>query len=192
MKLKARKENIAEQTAGDETMIYDLSSDRAYLLNATLAFVWQRCDGTSDLSEISHALAEKNKQPVNEEIVKLAVDQLKDLNLMSEDAPKYFSKITRRKAIRQIGLASMIALPVVFSLTTPTSANAASRGCRMTGVCYPAGTVYCLPGCSGFHGISAFYPGDTSCASPPYFDGSLNCDDANGGNASTYPFRMTS
>lgn len=143
MRFQARKENIVVQTANDETMVYDLTADRAYLLNETSAFVWQMCDGTHDLSKISRALAEKTKQPINEDIVKLAIDQLRANGLLdeAEQTKDYFTKTSRRKVIKQVGRATMIALPVIFSLTAPAAAHAAS-GRGNIAACQPCTAPY--------------------------------------------------
>ena len=129
MKFQARKEDLVMQAAGDEVMIYDLAADKAYLLNETAAFVWQMCDGNTELPEITAALSEKAKQPLTDDIVKLTIDKLKEIGLMSEETPKFFSKTSRRKVIKQIGLATMVALPVIASLTAPAAAHAASTAC---------------------------------------------------------------
>ena len=104
------------QEANGETMVYDLTIDKAYLLNETSAFVWRMCDGKRDLADIGKALAEKTHQPIDENIVKLAIEQLKTNNLLSdaENIKDFFTKTSRRKAIKQIGLATMIALPGIF------------------------------------------------------------------------------
>lgn len=191
MKLQARKENVAEQQAGDETMIYDLSADKAYLLNETSAFVWQMCNGENDLYSISRALAEKKKQPVNEEIVKLSIDQLSELGLMNEETPKYFSKTSRRKAIKQIGLATLVALPIVFALTVPTAANASSlAGCFPIGICYSSqDRATCPPGCTNPQTLALFY--GEGCINPAY-DLPVNCPGATGVFPGGYSFRRTS
>ena len=130
MNFQARQNNIVERAADDETMVYDLDADRAYLLNETSAFVWQLCDGKHDLAAIAKELARKTEQPANEDLVKLAIDDLRANNLLeeTEQVKDFFTKTSRRKAIKQIGLATMIALPMVFSLTSPTAAHAASGG----------------------------------------------------------------
>lgn len=172
MKFEARKENIAMQESGDETMIYDLSIDKAYLLNETSAFIWQMCDGNRDLAEISCELAEKTNQQVNEDVVKLAIEQLKTNNLLSdaENIKDFFTKTSRRKVIKQIGLGAMIALPVIFSLTSPTAAHAAS----LTAACQPcSNNAQCASGncvsgslCSNGSSTTSVYPAGYSGFAP--------------------------
>ncbi len=131
MKPIARKENIVVQDTRLEILIYDLATDKAFLLNETSAFVWQSCDGTKEVSEISRALAARSKQTINEEIVWLAIDQLKGNNLMenAEELESKFEGLSRREVIKKIGLGTMIVLPLISTLVAPTALSAASAVC---------------------------------------------------------------
>lgn len=128
MKPIARKENIVVQATKLEILVYDLTINKAFLLNKTSAFVWQSCDGTRDVSEISQALAKRSKQPINDEIVWLAIEQLKKENLMDnkEELKSGFEGLNRREVIRKIGFTTMIALPLISYVVAPTAANATS------------------------------------------------------------------
>lgn len=149
----ARQTNIVVQELKDETLIYDLTNNKAYLLNETSAFVLNQCDGKTDVSTIAESLAKIKRQPVNEEIVWLAIEQLKENNLLKEAAlPNEFIKSNRREMIRRIGLATMLALPLVSSVTAPKAIQAASSNC--------SGTV-----CAGVQGGCCSNAGDTCCGS---------------------------
>lgn len=129
-KPKSRNENIVIQEMNAELLIYDLKDNKAYLLNETSGFVLNQCDGKTDVKEIAQNLAKKRRQPVNEEIVWLAIEQLKENELLSEAAlPKEFIKSNRREMIKRIGLATMLALPLVTAITAPQAAQAASNSC---------------------------------------------------------------
>lgn len=116
------------QNTDDETLVYDLAVNKAFLLNETSAFVWQNCDGRQAVSEISIALAKRNRQPINEDIVWLAIDQLKSVNLMENagELKSKFEGLNRREVVKKIGLASMMTLPVISSLVAPTAVSAGS------------------------------------------------------------------
>lgn len=128
MKPIARKENIVVQDSKKEILVYDLTLNKAFLLNETSAFVWQNCDGTKEIFEISKDLAQRNRQPINEDIVWLAIDQLKNNNLIenSGELNSGFEGMNRRKVVKKIGLSTMIALPMISALVAPTAANAQS------------------------------------------------------------------
>lgn len=109
-------------------MIYDLKIDKAFNLNETSAFVWDLCDGETDVKEISRKLSAKFKKPCNKDLIWLAIEQLKRENLLesSKEIKLPFAGENRREVIKRIGLASMIALPLISSIAAPTAAHAAS------------------------------------------------------------------
>ena len=138
---KSRETELVIQQLEDEVLIYDLKVNKAYCLNSTSALVWNLCDGNSSVSEISKKLSKQLKQPVPEDLVWLAVDGLKKDSLLSESEERTikFDGLSRREAIKRVGLATMIALPVTASLVAPTAAAAqscvargSSPGCAAT------------------------------------------------------------
>lgn len=143
----SRKEDIVVQELDGEVLIYDLKDNKAFCLNETSALVWQMCDGENSISEISKGLSKKLNSPANEDLVWLALDQLKKEKLIENEVetPASFAGMNRRDVIKKVGLASMIALPVVAGLVAPTAANAASVCVK--NVCQPPGSV--CAGCNG-------------------------------------------
>ena len=128
----SRRENIVVQELENEVLIYDLSLNKAFCLNESSAIIWQMCDGKKTISEISRAVGKKLDSNISEEFVWLAIEQFRKDNLLSNDFAGIFESVfagmTRREVIRKVGFTSMIALPVVASLTAPIAASAAS-GC---------------------------------------------------------------
>lgn len=125
-----RKENIVVQELKGEILIYDLKINKAFCLNETSALIWQMCDGNNSIGDISRKLSKKLKAPVTEDFVWLAIDQFQKDNLLdeSQEIETRFNGLSRREAIRKVGFASMIALPVISSLIAPTAAMAQSAG----------------------------------------------------------------
>lgn len=118
---KARIENIVEQVIGDEILIYDLISNKAYNLNKTSSAVYRACHAMTTFSEL------RQTHNFSDELIYLALDELKRSDLLAEsDHISPFAGVSRREAIRRVGLASMVALPLIAGLTAPTAANAAS------------------------------------------------------------------
>lgn len=80
-----------------------------------------------------------------ESIVWLAIDQLNDNKLLAAELKADFNGQSRREVIKKIGLAAVVALPLVSSLVAPTAvfAQACSTGTVdftcVGGTC-PAGT----------------------------------------------------
>lgn len=124
----ARKENIVIQELNDEVLIYDLILNEAFCLNETSGIIWQMCDGTKTVAEISQAVGKKFDTNISEGFVWLALEQLKKEKLIDSQLtpPTEFAGMTRREIIRKVGFASMVALPVVASVIAPTSVNAQS------------------------------------------------------------------
>jgi hypothetical protein len=124
----SRKEGIVVQELNGEVLIYNLNDNKAFCLNETSALVWQLCDGNKSVSEISQAVGTKLNAPVSEDLVWLALDQLKNEKLIanSEEIVPDFNGTSRREVIKKIGLTSVVALPFVSSLIAPTAAQAAS------------------------------------------------------------------
>lgn len=129
-KPQSRKQNIVVQNFDSETLIYDLTANKAFCLNQTSGAVWQLCDGTKSIAEIADLMSENLKMPVSEDFVWLAIGDLQKENLIEvEISQPFFAGQSRREVIRKIGLASMIALPVISSLVAPRAVDAQS-GCN--------------------------------------------------------------
>jgi hypothetical protein len=154
---KARQEKIVIKQIADEVLVYDCARDKAHCLNPSAAAVWQRCDGQTTVSEIARLLA-TDGETVNEGIIWLALAELHRSNLLEEPGPQPQAtlEMSRREAVRRIGLAAAIALPLVASITAPMPAQAAT--CKhanvpcgtnsecCSGVCNPGSPPRCLGG----------------------------------------------
>jgi hypothetical protein len=141
---KSRRANIVVQDAGNEVLIYDLAKNKAYCLNQTSALVWQNCDGNNSVADISRELSGKAKIDVSDEMVWLALDGLKrdDLLENGDEFEINFNGLNRRQIIKKVGLASMIALPIISAVIAPTAAAAQSNNllpffsvCTASGQC---------------------------------------------------------
>lgn len=124
----ARQKNLVVQDFENEVLIYDLGSNKAFCLNQTSALVWQFSNGRNSVADIADLMSKKMKILVSEEVVWLALDQLKKDNLLEnyEEFDINFNGLTRRQVIKKVGLASMIALPLVSSVVAPSAAMAQS------------------------------------------------------------------
>jgi hypothetical protein len=127
---KARTENLVIQTLPGETLVYDLTSHEAHCLNETAAFVWSQCSGDISIDGIVGSAESRFGQTVGVDLVNFAIAQLNDRKLLSENTLNIPPMQSRREAIRKIGLASAVALPIIASVTAPLNALAAtSCGC---------------------------------------------------------------
>jgi len=134
-----RKDDIVVQELKGEVLIYDLKINKAYCLNETSAIVWQLCDGNNSVADITKKFSKELNSPVTEDFVWLALDQLKQENLLSnsEEIVPEFNGMSRREVIKKVGFGTMVAIPIVTGLVAPTAAQAQTgRNCSTpTGGC---------------------------------------------------------
>ena len=122
----ARKAGLVIQEVPDEVLVYDLESNKAHCLNQSAAMIWRSCDGKNTVSEIAELVGTQAGGKVTEDFVWLAIDQLSENKLLEKEVSVSFQGQSRREAIKKIGLATMIAVPVIASLVAPPSALAAA------------------------------------------------------------------
>lgn len=150
---RARIEGLVIQELPDEVLVYDRERDQAHCLNQTAALVWKYCDGKTNVSAIARKLASELKTDhVDEKVVWYALGQLSKDHLLDESpvVPAMMAGMTRREMVRALGLAAVVAVPVVTSIVAPTPAQAATclpsgAGCTTSaqccsGVCGGGGT----------------------------------------------------
>jgi coenzyme PQQ synthesis protein D (PqqD) len=116
----ARKSGLVVQEMPDEVLVYDLNSNKAHCLNQTAATVWKACDGKQTISDIAATFGKGN-----EDLVWLAIDQLSENDLLEASIVSRFKGQSRREVIKKIGLASLVAVPIIASLVAPQNALAA-------------------------------------------------------------------
>ena len=163
MKPVARKNGLVVRDLADEVVVYDQERHEAHCLNSTAATVFRNADGRRSVSDLALLLGADG--PGAEALVEMALGQLGEARLL-ESGPSFASEpgLPRRDAMRRVGLAAAVLLPLVTSILAPTPAEAAATcvvgdaGC--TTPLQPPGT-----GCS--------------CAPPPpclgVCDGAGNC-----------------
>ncbi|MDQ3816770.1 MAG: PqqD family protein [Acidobacteriota bacterium] len=156
----ARTEKLIVRELEDEVLVYDLQRQKAHCLNRTSAFIWKHCDGKTTAGEMRHLLEREFATRVDEDVVWLALSQLRRFHLV-EGGKGVGMKVTRRELVRKYLPAALI-LPVILSLATPAAAQAASgpcaaatgrpNGCPCTGgadcasgCCLPFGAGTCQP-----------------------------------------------
>lgn len=170
----ARKEGLVVQEMPGEVLIYDLDENKAFSLNSTASTVWKSCDGRKTVSEIAASLNEGRDQESKESIVWLALDQLKEKNLLSNEVKSRFEGQTRREVLKKVGLATAIALPVIAMLSFPTtalSATCAPSACGTQNSCIPG--QICCPRPSGFQCVDSV--GGTVTCGPSTVPASSPC-----------------
>lgn len=123
---RARNSGLVIQELENEVLIYDLDNDSAHCLNDTAAAVWRACDGHRQIKEITSFVKTQLKNDITEDVVLLALKRLEEHNLLEQKFDYVPGGVSRREAVRRIGIASMVALPVIASLSVPKSVFAAN------------------------------------------------------------------
>jgi len=152
----ARKEGLVVQEMPDEVLVYDLDENKAFCLNPTAAEIWKACDGHRSVADIALGLSHGGDEEAKENIVWLALDQLREKNLITNEISSRFAGQSRREVLKKVGLATALALPVVAMLSFPSSVLAvtcttsvcgAAGDCPGGQVCCPqSGMFNCIPG----------------------------------------------
>lgn len=132
----ARQNGLVVQEMPDEVLVYDLDTNKAHCLNGSAALVWKSCDGNNSVADIVKQFESNGNGKVTEDFVWLAIDQLNDNNLLEGKVAPRFAGQSRRQVLKTIGLASMVALPVIASLVAPQSAlGSVSCACTTSNEC---------------------------------------------------------
>ncbi len=124
----ARSSDLVVQEVGEETLVYDLKTNKAKCLNETSAMIWKLCDGTRSAVEITMALSAELKTKVEQELILVALDQLQKEELLKSENDVVFALegTSRRELIKKVGFAAVVALPVVSSVVAPAAAQTGS------------------------------------------------------------------
>jgi hypothetical protein len=162
---KGRSKELVMQELEKELLIYDLTNNKAFCLNETSAIVFQLCNGNNSVSEIADLMSKKLKTLVSEDFVWLAIEELKKDNLLEnkDQLNNHFNGLSRREIVKRVGLATMIALPIITSVAAPSAAMAQLGLSGLLGACTT--TANCVSGltCKTCSGGSAPCDGGGAC-----------------------------
>jgi hypothetical protein len=129
MKPLARVDQLTVETLGDETLVYDLSNNKAHCLNRTAAAVWRLCDGQNTIPAIAARLRQELDATLDDSVVPVALQELSKANLLQQDPaaiqPGFLGSTLSR---REMSIRAGLMVPVVASILVPTPAAAASGG----------------------------------------------------------------
>jgi coenzyme PQQ synthesis protein D (PqqD) len=148
---KGRTEKLIIKELPDETLVYDLESDKAHCLNSTAGFIWRNCDGRRTVPELTSRVQEEFGTKFASDMVWLALDQLEEFKLLNETVPKpaHMAGISRRELVRNLGVAAAISIPFITSILVPTPAQAASclAPTNRDDDCPCTSSTQCMTGC---------------------------------------------
>lgn len=135
MKPAARKDALLVEELPDETLVYDTKSHKAFCLNKTTAAVWQKCDGSASIEQISNRVCAElgidwEKDPdAGTDLVNLALDRLAKARLLSDPTRPALPALRysrRELSARLASIGGAALIPIVLTITAPTAAAAAT------------------------------------------------------------------
>jgi plasmid maintenance system antidote protein VapI len=122
---QARRDGLVVRELPDEVLVYDLESHKAHCLNSTAAAVWRLCDGETTVADMAFRLAREVGEPVDEDVVWLALEDLSRLELLERKVVRAESGLSRAQLVRRVGVVTAtLAIPAVLSLGVPTASAA--------------------------------------------------------------------
>ncbi|MDT4953360.1 MAG: hypothetical protein QOJ02_1498 [Acidobacteriota bacterium] len=126
----ARTDQLVIRELPDELLVYDLDRHKAHCLNRASTLVWKHCDGKTTVAEAARLLERELATLVDDDdVVWLALGQLRRFHLLEEESGTILGrKVSRRDLVRKY-LPAALALPVILSIPSPTSAQAVSGAC---------------------------------------------------------------
>jgi hypothetical protein len=151
----ARTAALVVKELEDEVLVYDLERHKAHCLNQASAIVWKHCDGKTAVAEMTRLLERELGTSVDDDVVWLALAQLRRFHLLEESKSIGMMKVSRRDLVRKY-LPAALVLPVILSVPAPTAAQGGSTPCGRAGD--PCGNVGNLPCCPGFNCDGICFP----------------------------------
>ena len=147
---------LLSQPIENELIVFNEATGEAHALNDAATLVFGLCDGATSRAELTAALAGRFGLPADPDIAELALEELRDAGLVTDDEVPARA-INRRAVIRKLGLSVMAAamLPLVETmLARPINAQmsigptGATGGIGLTGATGGPG----FTGSTGFAG----------------------------------------
>ena len=143
-------ESVVVQAVDEELVIYDLITHNVHALNPIAREVWNWCDGTRPLNELTQLLVDHLglSEQQAQELTHLTLAEFETADLLVENGLDAIldHKPARRKVLSLIGIASL--LPVIYTITAPQPAAAQSPGDAPDCQPNPGGAGTCFDGCN--------------------------------------------
>ena len=129
---RARTNRLVTRDLGDELLVYDLERHKAYCLNRVAMQVFRHCDGETTIPDMALRIGNALGLSVDEQAIRLGLVRLEKAHLL-DDPVGLTLHSSRREMLRTLGRAAVVVVPLVTSITVPTSAQAATA-CKTRGV----------------------------------------------------------
>src|SRR5258708_6173930 len=104
----ARRTGLVVRKIKNEGLVYDIEVHEAHCLNLNVATIWDQCDGTRTIKDLSDLLSpdENISEHQRDQMVWIALDELGKANLLDKPVPKPEMVIgmSRRQLMKTAGI----------------------------------------------------------------------------------------
>jgi glycine cleavage system regulatory protein len=110
-------------------VLYNKETQEVHCLNRSAAIVWENADGTRSIDELASLVERELHVTACRGMVLVALDQLAKANLLERRTEVASEEVSSRRAVaKRLAMAGMSAamLPIIASMTAPSSASAAT------------------------------------------------------------------
>jgi hypothetical protein len=134
-------DSISIQEIDGDLLVFDPEQMHYHSLNGVAAAIWMACDSAPDPATAAKIACQSVPQLSSDQAT-AAIEELLDIGLVRWEPEKAVSKVSRRTALKAgIAVATgAVGLPVIASISVPSSQAAASGGCAGTWICVSGGT----------------------------------------------------
>ncbi|MFK7918849.1 MAG: PqqD family peptide modification chaperone [Ilumatobacter sp.] len=136
-----QREGLVLEVVHDESLVFNNERGEATALNQSAALVFQLCDGSHTIADMTAALEGAGLGESSEDAVWLALGELADAGLIDLEAERP-AHVNRRSLLKKVGLsaAALAALPVIETIKAPSVMAQASSTPSPTSAPTPAPT----------------------------------------------------
>ncbi len=123
----ARLKGIVTTQTNDELLAYDTVDHQIHHLNGFVANVWRACDGSTSIDSMTASVASPDGSNVNRASVEAAIGKLAVAGLLESPASWQSATSSRRRFLKQAGVAGAVAVPMIVSVSAPAAAQGGSN-----------------------------------------------------------------
>jgi coenzyme PQQ synthesis protein D (PqqD) len=133
--------DLLSQQIDEELIVFNKAKAEGHTLNHAAALVFDLCDGNTTRAAMAAAVSNQLGLPADPDVVELALAELRDAGLVTDDAVQP-AVINRRSVIRKLGLSVMTAaaLPLVETMVMRPAHAQLSGPTGSTGPTGPTGS----------------------------------------------------
>jgi hypothetical protein len=129
-KPRVRQIDLLSEELQGERVVYDNSNNKVHRMNATMSWLWNRCDGSRTIDDLISAMQSDTGHGDARDLIIEGLHQLADANLLEPGSVDLNTLGSARNMVsRRVAVAAgvSIAVPILTSILAPTPASAKSQ-----------------------------------------------------------------